>query len=668
MKRYERISQWLAHYSILSGWALFSLRVALGLTCAGDAAYTYLEVSEFLKEPQLFTPTSAAHAPLSPLDWLPPGAWTTSAFFLVSFLGVLFSLGVPGIRFVLPFGLAMIRHRVPVVETGGMAVLQLTLLCTWALPINTPCNVFDLLRHPHRKDWWSEQQRALDQFHVSPGFVLICLQLAINYGYNAYNKLTAPWTDGVAVERALGNPNMVHGLGVWVADLPTEILRLNNHAALFVEFLLPILLLVPFQRKKALLVAACLMTGLHAFIALTLTVGIFSYAMLCHVPLLALARYSRAPHLGRAQPPPVWRRRLALGFSAVFFYVMLWSLDVMWHASNLVPLPEPLVRISAWLRLRQGWGMFAHPIDRAFLTVTRATLADGRVFDPWRSLVAAKPDATPRDVVPRIAYKRHGAFNIDAQALESKEFREHFADWLLARAQAEYPNQKIVSLVGWTLEVPTEKKWRAPSADIDDSVQRFRVPSHGAIAFMVESTQVWAAQRLHDGWMVPEGTPVLTPVGASLSPGCAHVVLRLSEPRVVRSLLIQADSFDRYAIEGSTDGSEFFPLDEVERLPSRQYRTRVLSLEAPAPLRALRLYHAEPRTRIGYISEIALFDLPVTLPPLPEAPSDAHFIASYERPAAMGLFARPTRASGECPFTWTPPKPRVRKIIRNNQR
>ncbi len=646
----DRLWAGFCDYASATGWSLVAFRVALGLTCSGDVLFTWLQVQDFLTPPQLFQPGMAGV--WSPLDAVPPGGATTAAFFGIAALGVLFALGVEGVRFVLPFALAAVRHRVPLVEGGGMAVLQLALVCTWAMPINRVGSFLQcgkVLREPHL---WGALTASLRQRYFSVGFPLVCLQLAVNYGFNAYNKLTQPWTEGIAVARALSNPNLVHGAGVWLANLPESVLVVLNHGALFVEFLLPLCLLSPFFRGRALRGAALLMVGLHFFIAMTLMVGIFSYAMLCHVPLLALAQPRRSaggsPQRGKGQ----LRVAAEAAFAGLFLTIMLWSLDSLWFRTGWVPLPVAVTQSAEWLRLRQGWGMFAHPLDRAFITVTRAESANGDTYDPWRSRVAPEPH--PLGKLPRVAYRRHGAFDVDAHTISSDAFREKFADWLWERSLAEHPNNPPLFLIGFTLEVPAERQWLLPPSAIEDYVESFDVPLSEALDVRLEASQIWAAERMLDRRMVPEGTPVLSPVGASFSPGCAYVTLHLDPPQHVRSLLLQADAYDQFIVEGSEDGQTYEQLGAVPQVQARNYRTRLIPLAARGPLRQVRLYHNKPRARVGFVSELALYAHAPALPPLPQAPASAHYVAHYDRPAAMGLFARPARSSGACVWEQKP--------------
>lgn len=623
-------------YAAVTGRGLAYFRIFLGLACAGQVLHAWAHAEVFLGDKGLLPLNTIGS--WTPFLYLEPGLPTHLGFAAVLLVALAFAAGVPGSKFILPLGLASIRHRIPILETGGDAVLQLSLICCWLLPVERVLPLFTISR--------TQSARAeLSQETVTLGFPLICLQLAVNYASNAAAKLTDPWLTGVAVERSLSNSWHATQLGAWVAQAPNWVLSSATYGTLLVEFLLPLLLLSPWRRRSCLGAAAGLMALLHGSIILTMEVGTFGWAMLAHAPLLFPYRATETP---RIQSLPRWKMRLQAGLCVIYIYSMVWSLGMFWLQRNVSPMPTLGQQALHWMRARQAWAMFTIPLDRTFLVVTDARTKNGVRFDPWRERVS--PTSHPPDQVPPSAYKSNAFAHVDSLVVQHPPTSQAFEEWLLKQTPAGAPDDHIESYVIWMLEVGSEKKWRVSPQELDTRVGAFDLPLNDALPVTASAHHVFKAERTADGRMVPEGTPVLTPVGASFGPECAYLRLDLKRASPIRSLFIQADAFDEYIVEASRDGEQFFELGVIPKGEQRQYRSRVVSFEDHGPVSAIRLHHRLSRPRTGHISEVALFDHDVLLPELPVV-KRSHSLSGFEIPSALGWAEYPKRAPGACAFS-----------------
>ncbi len=632
------------HYTWVSTRALAAWRIALGFVACGNTLYFWPEFDVFYLNEGVFPPSPASDL------WSPLFTTSEGTVHLILgaavFCSLLFAAGVRGSKWVLPFLLASIYQRAPLVETGGHAVVQLSLVYSWLLPVE--------------RDWSIERYFHKRTVNVPPltvsswAYPLVLLQLAVNYGFNTFNKLNTVWAEGVALERALLNPSTSKMLGSLLTQAPDWLLTGLTYGGLFTEGILPILLLSPFRRREAHRVAATLMLLLHGSILLTLEVGYFSAAMLAQIPLLAFTLPHVAPQRLRSSAPSIYISRFAtLGL----LYIMVFSLGRRDNSAgvnrgafshDLLPLPGPLYTAMHWLNLHQGWGMFARPVERSFVNVVRAQTASGRIFDPWR--FRAADERTPITSLPRAAYPRHMYAGFETNLYDNQELLMAFSRWIFRQAPYDQPAEKPLRHAVFTLSVPTEKRYQFTTPEIMKVNGVHALPLVGALPVKTTAFGVWAPTRATDGLIVHEHGHVFSPTGSSFAPGCAYLMLDLGTTCSLRAAYLQTDSIDEFLLEGSRDGKKFHHIGTSLRLRGRQYQSRLINLQA-SDIRWVRVRPRSPRRRRGFLSEIALFNEPQQMPPLTYL-SDSPFVANYRRPGAMGLVSAngPSPQSDVCPW------------------
>lgn len=633
-------------YNSVSTHSLALWRVGVGVVAGGNTIYQWRHADVFFMSTGVYPSELLSPLAGSPLSLIesPLGI---HAFFLVSVIAcVLYAAGVRGVKFVLPFLLASIHQRNPLLATAGNTVMMLALMYSWLLPIEHSWSY----EHYHRTGRIGGEAKIARSW----GYALVLLQLAVNYAFNMINKLTPIWESGGAVERSLGNASAVTPFMGFLFDLlPESLFVIGNYGTLVVEGALPFLLLTPIYRRQAHLMAAALMLMLHGMIFFTLEVGMFGPIMLAQIGVLILRpRPEQQAKMSVLTPRP-WVIRLRGAFAWFLFYLMAYSLGRHENTAginrgkfdfDLVPLPRQGLQVLNWLNLHQGWGMFHSPTDRSFVTVTHAETDQGTVFDPWRFRAADEKELLTK--LPRAAYPRHFYFNFDGRLVSYEQLRVGFAPWVFRQSPPGKPNEKVVRFASWSLTVPAEKEYVEPLNVIYDKSGHRRLPLAGVLPLKSSSFGVWAPQRATDGMFVDDGSHVLNPTGSVFSPGCAHFVFELPQPTDVRSAFLQTDAIDVFLLEASKDGKTYFPLAETQRIRGRQYRSQLVHFEAD-DVRFVRLRPKVARHRRGYLSEFALFSTTQEMPAIP-LQEESHFMANYDAPGALGFMN--STASGKCPW------------------
>jgi Lipase maturation factor len=322
-------------------------------------------------------------------------------------------------------GYASLNARNLFFEDGGTGTVILLLGWTLLLPLSDRFSL-DALRRDAALPTLKQRVQARANARapvVSLAALAVLLQAAVIYWLNAAHKTGQTWRGGDAVHLVLWQHRVNTPLAVWFASHePMWFSPLSSWLTRRTEFVLPVLLLWPTQPKYTRSAAFVLAVMLHGGIALCMTLGPFSYAMICllwlAVPAAAfdvLADFVRdsrrlrgwrvARHRARAvralqrwsgrsaprgQVPVVWRRRAAIAREVVLGWMLLVEAGSMLSSNRAVPSALRL-RSRPWLagykpylRGFQGWSMFAPdaPTDDGTMVVDAVTF-DGRHIDPF---------------------------------------------------------------------------------------------------------------------------------------------------------------------------------------------------------------------------------------------------------------------------------------------
>lgn len=252
--------------------------------------------------------TNAGILPNHTLLWSPPGRHILSFFYTLSthnealwgmlVCAAVFAAYTLGWHTKLFQVLALVclvslDARIPGLENGGDVVLNL--LCVWTLflPLGRRFSVDALLASLRaRRERGPDDLADRDAMRVgdapvrSLAMLALILQFFAIYLFNVVHKTGPSWKIGTSVHLVLHQDRIVTALGVWMRDLPVELLRFMAYSTLVIETLGVVLIITPILFRHARLLAFFLMPSLHVAFAVCLDLGPFSYAMMAFFPLL----------------------------------------------------------------------------------------------------------------------------------------------------------------------------------------------------------------------------------------------------------------------------------------------------------------------------------------------------------------------------------------------
>lgn len=326
------------------------------------------------------------------------------------------------------FGYASLNARNLFYEDGGTSLVILLLTWTVLLPLGDRFSL-DALRRDAALPNVKARVAARAQARL-PLFTLaalaILLQAAVIYWLNAAHKSGITWRNGDAVHLVLWQHRVNTPMALWFSGHePSWFSPLSTWLTKRTELILPVLLLWPSHPVQSRSLAFVLAIFLHGGIALCLTLGPFSYAMICLLwlavpgqaldwalplkPLKSLKTWLRlARYRGRAVQalgrwglgqrtqglvPPAWRGRLGQLREAVLVGMLVVESANVLGSNRAVPAPlrvnaRPwLAAYKPYLRGFQGWSMFAPdaPRDDGTMVVDAVTVG-GRHVDPFTGL------------------------------------------------------------------------------------------------------------------------------------------------------------------------------------------------------------------------------------------------------------------------------------------
>jgi hypothetical protein len=321
--------------------------------------------------------------------------------------------------------LTSLNQRNLMFEDGGMSVTIALGVWTLFLPLGDFYSI-DALRREARVRGIVARV-ALRQARRVPVHSLavtaIILQIVAIYWLNVVHKTGVTWREGSAVHYVLWQNRVNTSIGNWLAyHEPGWFSPLTTWGTIVAEAAIPLLVLSPWLRTYARTLAFLFALGLHGGIALVMTLGPFSYAMLALVSLMipaltlqrlagliprhvrlrgyrlrarALRFLAAFPHAPPAPRPSsdaarTWQRAL-FGLRewaiALVIVINVVETSVDNHAiRRFIKLPQPqaFASFTGYLRMIQSWNMFAPdaPIDDG-MTVVDAETESGRHIDPF---------------------------------------------------------------------------------------------------------------------------------------------------------------------------------------------------------------------------------------------------------------------------------------------
>jgi hypothetical protein len=274
-----------------------------------------------------------------------------------------------------------------------------------------------------------------------------------------------------------------------------------------------------------------------------------------------------------------------------------------------------------------------------------AVTPTGHHFDPWNEVATGSSKPIKELGASLGRSDSCNKFDIHLARDPDSGLYAFLARWALRQDDDGDPVERFDA---WQLAISTDPREVVAAEHLDERVGVLRLPIADALPVTrFEARGVWAPERAVDGKIVPEGTHVFTPVSASMSAGCPHLTLDLGEAKNLRGAFFQADAADHFLVEASLDGAAFHALAEMTRSPGRHHLSRVLALPGE-PARFVRIRPKQSAAFQNTLSEVALFDHPVSLPTLPARQSEI-FVAALQRPGVVGILSGSNHPSPDCP-------------------
>lgn len=276
-----------------------------------------------------------------------------------------------------------IQLRNPMVLDGGDDLLRLLLFWTPFLPLGARWSV-DARRQPE----WAQ----LPSSYRSVATMGVTLQFFVFYLFAALLKTGQDWASGNALYYTLSIDQFATGLGKAMLGYP-DLLPLLTRAALALEYLLPLLLLLGGWFWTARAVFYVLAVGFHLAIAAMLNFGLF-----VPIAIAALTVFFPVPLLDRWAPeaadpavtgdpssplPPgyrlAWWTRGFCGF--MLGMIVLFNVYSLEHVHRIPPWTATVANLTFE---QQHWHFFApDPFKDDGWFELEVTTEDGTVVDGW---------------------------------------------------------------------------------------------------------------------------------------------------------------------------------------------------------------------------------------------------------------------------------------------
>jgi hypothetical protein len=299
--------------------------------------------------------------------------------------------------------LVNLESRVPTLQNGGDRMLSI--LCFWTLFLPMG-DRFSL----------DARRRPVSRIEIqSLAYLALLLQLAIAYFLNSIQKTASSWNDGTALSYLLRDPTLTSRVGCAASNLPSSMIWVLTRGTRAIEFAAPFLILSPLYSTWARRIAIGLLLPFHLAIALTMNVGVFSWAMIAFYPLLLgkgdwsfIERQTNRfgirfeKNAGKNEPERreiVWARE-----ATVVAFMLASGHRVLTDNGVLSPSSTP-VFVKTMIevpRLYQLWAMFTANHFEASMVIVDAETEDGRHVDPLNEAASPNLEAKPPwTVMPR---------------------------------------------------------------------------------------------------------------------------------------------------------------------------------------------------------------------------------------------------------------------------
>ncbi len=446
-------------------------RIYIALLLLFDLVKRSAEMSVWYFESGLLPNEMLAKYPLKPwgesfLFYVSSDTGVRVAFVLIAlvYLALLFGFFTRVAQVLAAACLLSLQIRIDVVSNGGDFVFCNLMVWTAFLPLGSALSV----------DAWRANKAGKPRRSpvVSWAVLVVMMQLAIIYFFNAVHKSGETWLDGSAVYWLANQERLVTGLGYWMREhLPFWVFQAITYTSLVIEYLLPFLILSPWGRPWTRRAAIVGIWALHLGIAAVANVGVFSFVMMAYSMFLvspedwewlrARLRLRRGdgdplvaaltlPTPGAPPEPQVRPRRWAANAVLAVLVVAALSQVVSENPaiSRFVKHEQPkwIKQTVMTFRLNQGWKMFASNAPRHDMwLVVDAVTADGRHIDPVNEVASRYADPSLRTVPPWLGQNYYWC-DYSVRIKGYRRYHQALSDWIFRHHERTgNPDDRVVS-------------------------------------------------------------------------------------------------------------------------------------------------------------------------------------------------------------------------------
>lgn len=350
--------------------------------------------------------------------------------------------------------LMSIQNRSPMVLQGGDDYLRLLMFWGIFLPWG----------RYYSADSIDVSEPQTTRYAGLPAIALL-LQITFLYLFTALLKNGPEWhSEGTALYYALSLDQLVKPLGKLLYPHLT-LLQWGTWIAVTTEFLIPILIFLPWNSSFFRTVALVLLIILHLFIEITMQVGLFSFicisAGLCLIPS---GFYDKIP--GQLKVFRKWFMRLVsefnyilpyrnrvsypvIGLGARMIILLGLSFGLVWNIHSLYKLPDPVIKrmetLAVPLGWNQNWGMFAPSVFKDDGWYIYEGYNGQDTIDLLREGQLVSYDK-PALAVRQYKSARWRKFGENLIFVDNIPMRSYFCSYLLEKWNKEHPDKTISGL------------------------------------------------------------------------------------------------------------------------------------------------------------------------------------------------------------------------------
>ena len=213
-----------------------------------------------------------------------------SFFFMVGYKTKLFHI-------ITAIAVISIHNRLIILENGGDMVLNSFLIWSLFMPLGKRFSIdrllssLDTFKDQTPRSLNSEELRVKGEpdYYWGLSYFACLLQLSIIYFFNYINKDGGTWEQGTSIYYFYQLDHFLTPLGNFIKEfslMPLFLSKILTHMTIYLEMIIPFLILMPFFVLWTRRFSFITMVGFHVIIGISLYIGTFSWVMIAALMLL----------------------------------------------------------------------------------------------------------------------------------------------------------------------------------------------------------------------------------------------------------------------------------------------------------------------------------------------------------------------------------------------